>query len=641
MAIADEQRKSRNIFQRATQALRYGRDLDIVEQYQVGDIRSASGVYILPGAAVVGDIDAPKVVVAGLVYGYVFTDELVVEDGGQVWGDVYTAGFQMEKGGKVHGWISSQDEKPDSESLSTNGVGQDLEATLPSELDGILPDLPSFQEEAQARAERVAIWRQLQNEAAVAIMARLELEKSFGNRVDEVAGDSLSESSRLRDEVSIFREERSALQGQVETLEEQLADRIETLETTSAELTAVRSLLDDKNEALEELQAVFEQQNLKTTNHESIRHELEVRLAQEIERNEALVERNANLESAMQGSLQHTAEQEEALIRWQELAEVTETKAAGLQDELDVLALQNKESTQVLERVRTQREKLEKEWEKANQELLGVVQENAVLQANLAEQTEKLTALAEQRDKLQESIDILQDRFETQPPEYEQMVEKVEMITANNADLKSRLQKAEREAQEYHEHWLWTKASLDTTCSELDQLRESIGQYDEKIQALQNKVVEQEGVVEDWKNSVGRMTNLLYEAEEKSKGLEKALEEAREKSADSEDKEILQGQVRMQQAQIEAFEAEVNHIQDEIERQSQSLAEMRATLIEREIALNQTQEAAEKQAAHLEHIKRMASKRIRSLEAELAGTKQKLSDLSAWMERRNRRENNE
>jgi chromosome segregation ATPase len=274
---------------------------------------------------------------------------------------------------------------------------------------------------------------------------------------------------------------------------------------------------------------------------------------------------------------------------------------------------------------------LEKEWEKANAELLQVVQDRALLEAKVDKQTEQLELLENEQA-------FIDERHRSQPPEYDQMLEKLELVSANNDDLKTRLQQAERETQEYLEQWLWTKASLDTTCSELDVLRESVGQSDEKIRQMQEKIAEQEAKVENWKNSVGRMTNLLYEAEEKAKTLEKAFEEVKEKAADSEEKNILQGQVRMQQAQIEAYEAEVNHIQDEIERQSQNLAEMRATLIEREISLNQTKETADRQGAELEHIKRMASKRIRSLEAELAETKHKLKDLSVWLERRNRRE---
>jgi hypothetical protein len=136
------------------------------------------------------------------------------------------------------------------------------------------------------------------------------------------------------------------------------------------------------------------------------------------------------------------------------------------------------------------------------------------------------------------------------------------------------------------------------------------------------------------------MTNLLYEAEKKAQTLKLAAAQAKAAPVESEEKSALQSEVRQQQAQIEAYEAEVSHIHEEIERQSQILADMRATLVEREIALNKSRQTADQQAAQLEHIKRMATKRIRALEADLVSTKQKLTDLSVWLERKKRREGN-
>jgi chromosome segregation ATPase len=414
----------------------------------------------------------------------------------------------------------------------------------------------------------------------------------------------------------------------------------EQFNTQSAELTAVQRLLHNKDTALAELQAVFEQQSLKTTAYEESRQELQWKLDRATDRMEELVERTSNLESALQGSLQHTAEQEEALIRWQELAEVTEKKAGELENELESLKLQLKESTQVVDMLRTQRDKLEKEWDKANKDLMEVAQDRAFIKKELDKKTERLAALEKERGKLQESLDVLQQRFETHPPEYERVLEKLEMATANNADLKERLHQSEAEVQEYHDQWLWTKASLDTTCSELDALRQTANQYEEMIQEQQDRIAEQEKTVESWKNSMGRMTNLLYEAENKAKEFEKAIERVKKETELDVEKEALQGEVRKQQLQIEAYEAEVTHIHEEIEKQSRRLAEMQANLIEREITLRQTNETAQKQAAQLDQLKLLAGKRIRDLENELAETKQKLKDLSVWLERRQRRGEN-
>lgn len=636
MAISSEQQKSRNIFQRATLALRYGRDLTQVEDYQVGDIRSEQGLFVLPHAAVVGDITAPKVIVAGLVFGFIEAREVTIEAGGQVWGDVFAAVFSLEDGGKVHGWISSPDEEiGEGGGLFANGLDEQL--TIPPELETMVTDFSSISPNGQSRKDRLVIWRQLQAEAAVAITARLELERSFGSRVDEVAGESLSESARLRDEVSIFREERTALQDHIEALEGQIARHEEMFETKSAELSAVQGLLDDKAAALDELQSVFEQQNLKTTSYEASRLELEKKLAQQTKRSEELTERAANLESALQGSLQHTAEQEEALIRWQELAEITDSRAKTLEDELEAVKLQLKESNQVVDMLRTQRDKLEKEWDKANKDLMEVAQDRAFIKADLDKKTEALVILEKERAKLHDSLDGLYKRYESQPPEYELVLEKLEMATANNADLKERLHKAEREMQDYHEQWLWTKASLDTAYSELDALRLSVDQYEEKIQILNDKLTEQAVNIEHWKTNVGRMTNLLFEAQSRAKTLEEAAQQSKGQAVQEEHMGALQNEIRKQQHQIEAYEAEVTHIHEEIEKQRQRLAENQANLVEREIALAQARETAVRQAAQLEQIKRLAGKRIQNLETELNETRQKLKDLSIWLERRQRR----
>ncbi|MFZ0548579.1 MAG: polymer-forming cytoskeletal protein [Candidatus Promineifilaceae bacterium] len=640
MAISSEQQKRRNLLQQVSLALRYGRKLVHVENYQVGDIKSEHGVLVYPQAAVVGDIQAPKVVIAGLVFGYIAADEVTVETGGQVWGDVFSSAFHLEEGGKVHGWISSPDEMTANEAVSVNGRTADYQIIVPSEIEQLVPTSLPPGIDSQARMERLAIWRQLQAEAAVAIMARLELEKSFSSRVDEVAGESFSESSRLREEVNAYREERTALQIHIEELQGQLADGEERFKAKSAELVSVRGLLDDKNVALAELQSVFEQQTSKVASTEAARQELELKLEAATRQAEEMVERMSNLESALQGSLQHTAEQEEALIRWQELAEVTEQRADSLENELESLKLQLKESTQVVDMIRTRRDKLEKEWEKATTDLMEVAQDSAFIRAELDKKSEKLTVVEQERASLQKSLDILQQQIEDHPPEYEELLKRLETAIEANGEMKEQLEQAEADAQEYHDQWLWTKASLETTCSELDDFRQLANQYEEMIHQLQERIDDQESTVETWKNNMGRMTTLLYEAENKVKELELAVEEAKKAAAEDTEKEALNSEIRKQRLQIEAYEAEVTHIHGEIEKQSQRLADMQANLIERDITLRQANEAAEKQAAQVEQVKRLASKRIRDLEAELSKTQRKLKDLSVWLERRQKRGEN-
>ena len=80
-----------------------------VAEYHIGDIRSDSSVVVAQGATLVGDLLAPEVVVAGIVYGYVACRRLTVGPSGQVWGDIYTNSLELAPSGKVNGWICTRD----------------------------------------------------------------------------------------------------------------------------------------------------------------------------------------------------------------------------------------------------------------------------------------------------------------------------------------------------------------------------------------------------------------------------------------------------------------------------------------------------------------------------------------------------
>ena len=78
--------------------------------YSVENVHSNQAVVIKANSILVGDIYAPQVIVAGMVYGYVVAGEVIIEPGGQIWGDIYATSIGAMPGCKVHGWISSLDE---------------------------------------------------------------------------------------------------------------------------------------------------------------------------------------------------------------------------------------------------------------------------------------------------------------------------------------------------------------------------------------------------------------------------------------------------------------------------------------------------------------------------------------------------
>lgn len=163
-----------------------------LSSYWVGDIREERLVQIEAGATVAGNVVAPGVVASGLVYGSITTRELRIEGSGQIWGDVYTAALEMAPGGKLNGWVTALDEGT-VDLLRSGEIGLgDLPGTTP-------PDLVTEDMNVHAAAEMfdpetsghwLRIWRQLQAEAAVALIARAEIEATFEERLREAIEES-------------------------------------------------------------------------------------------------------------------------------------------------------------------------------------------------------------------------------------------------------------------------------------------------------------------------------------------------------------------------------------------------------------------------------------------------------------------
>src|SRR5687768_1638698 len=109
MTTPSLKRNNRGLLRRAGAALRGQRGWLHVEDYHVGDLHRETPVRV--SGTVAGNILAPKVVVAGLLYGVVAALEVIIEEQGQVWGDVYAHSIRLEGGGKVHGWISTLDQE--------------------------------------------------------------------------------------------------------------------------------------------------------------------------------------------------------------------------------------------------------------------------------------------------------------------------------------------------------------------------------------------------------------------------------------------------------------------------------------------------------------------------------------------------
>ncbi len=80
--------------------------------------------------------------------------------------------------------------------------------------------------------------------------------------------------------------------------------------------------------------------------------------------------------------------------------------------------------------------------------------------------------------------------------------------------------------------------------------------------------------------------------------------------------------MRLQRAQLEASEKELAHYLNETSRQGERLAEIQATLVERDIQWQETKQIVTKQQKFIKQMQQVTKKRLRDLQEQLAAQKQ-------------------
>jgi cytoskeletal protein CcmA (bactofilin family) len=202
MTSSSNKKQDRKLRKLADSILKRENDWLEVKGYQLGDIQTEQNVKVTEKAALVGNVLAPRVTVAGIIYGFVASREILVESSGQIWGDVHSVSLNIAPGGKLHGWISTLDEGTvdllRTGDLSKIDLDETNRRTIPQEILDILPGdvVPSDGQEAEPR---LLIWRQLRAEAAMALLARSEIEATFERRLmDLLHSSSTSNKSNTK-----------------------------------------------------------------------------------------------------------------------------------------------------------------------------------------------------------------------------------------------------------------------------------------------------------------------------------------------------------------------------------------------------------------------------------------------------------
>ncbi len=627
-----------------------------ISDYYVGDIDSDKPVAVMAGATVVGTIFAPVVHVNGLLYGTAVSRELIVQSKGMIWSNVYTIRLQVDAGGTIQGFISNIDEAAYDSLRSLNNP-----SNLPplffdkNAPDGAPPPPTPDQLDALTR---------LQAEAGAALAARAELERSFDTRLTEIVGATSARATALDKEVGVLRENLATVSQQLSEAQTLSKTQVEQIERANHELGLTHNLLNEKTGEWEELTAVYEQLSADHEQLQSNRNRLDIALHEKTIEVDELLERTTSLETALQSSLQHSSEQEDALVRWQELSETRQERANTLESELSAVSFKLEESRRLTDMLRSQRKEAEDSWEKSEEELkqtasqladLTLVHEKMREEADktrkqLTENIHRLEPLRQQVETLQKERDSLQSALQESSQLFqtlhrkEQLLRKeldetnatleknrialekfnkkqTQQLSAQTAvimgeanktirSIKQRLAEATQMNTIQREQLSWHKLSLSSTQTELTQARQTIERLRETAVSSSKDADE----ISDLQKEVERLTKILTTSKQRFTSLQ-AKVDAKQKEVDAlrENKEKLR-RVRLQ---LKANEKEIDRYITESNQQGQHLADIQSTLIEREIQLQQMTETARKQVAFIKKMKQITTERIRKLQEQV------------------------
>jgi chromosome segregation ATPase len=646
-----------------------------------GDVRSDIPIAILPEARVMGNVFAPKILVEGMLYGSAVALEITIEAEGQIWGDAYSGRLQVEPGGRLQGWVSNLD-KTVYEAIQVEGL-------IPNELQDHTIELSELPGEAvesglSVRGEhQLSVLRRLQMESAAALAARDELEREFEKRLNETAGEATARAASLHEDLSKLRLELTNLREDRDELREELRERTAQVDRQANEIITARDLLTERTGQFETLQQQHTAKLEEFADLLQTKNGLENDLLAANKQIDALSDRMRSIESALQNSLQHASEQEESLIRWQELAEVTETKVQTLQSEINNLKFQAQENGRLTDMLRAQRKHAEDAWQTAVQELEDLRHQEAQWQV----QPEVVTELKEQITQLNEALAQAESQNTQQREQTDRLRTKLSQIQESHESELAQVQQeavtARREVQRVQELVLWDKAALDKAQSALEAAQAKLADREadfERLQAdlaaRQTALTEMESqraertaterklaeIIEARETALAQAQNMLMAQESELRQLQSALAEreaavsqlqqevttlgasAQQVAGERDESKLqftqlqeemmlknseLRNRLRETKLQLEAQEAEAENYFQQMEQQGARLAEIQATLIERELQAKQLQETTDKQKVVISRMKEVTSEKINKLNTDLAQTRQQLKQALA------------
>ncbi|MBK6713420.1 MAG: polymer-forming cytoskeletal protein [Chloroflexi bacterium] len=634
MTIGSEKANGKGFFN----LFRRGQAWREISGYLVTDIYETQPVAVAAGSTVVGNIFAPQVLVAGLLAGTAVAQEVTVQGSGQLWGDIFAMRFHLEPGGQIRGWINTLTEADCETLLAVATQPTEPTADTQSAPNGLQPEHHRLRDRAKLDA-----LRQLQTETAVALAARAELEETFDQRLAEIAGEATNQLTLVREELKNARAELADWQQKAQDTSNTLQLRETQLDRQSKELALAQESLAQTNQDLEELREAYAQKEGAFKELTSAKIGVDTHLHEALNQVDTLTGRVHNIETALQASLVHSSDQEDALLRWQELAESTEARVKELEKELQSTRQQLEQSSDMNNMLRDQRRQIESDWTKAQirledlqKQLENEIESSKIL---LTGSDETIRSLTELNNQLKAELEPLQNRnailmkqmemaktkFFRQEEEIANLRRAHQELETNWQDaqddlqrireqptklfsseqieaLKADLAAAEEKLEGYQEQVLWYQANLETSQSALKEGRAQAEEQAAQLNKLRLDLQAAEATMSQQQQDA-RATQSQFETEKS-----KALAETKR----------FKDELRQKQLQLEASEADLQNHLRETAQQGQQLAEIRSVLIERELQIEQLRQTVNKQQQFIKQMKQVTTDKINSLETALA-----------------------
>ncbi len=621
MTISSEKAKGPGIFS----FLRRKQPWVEISGYSVGDIHETQPVAIAAEATVVGNIFAPQIIIAGLLSGTAVSQEVIVQERGQIWGDIYALRFHVEQGGLIRGWVNTLSE---AECYALLNGRQTLADRVPGS-DNTLPDGLQPEHFRLRDSSNLDALHHLQTETAVALAARTELEETFDQRLAEIVGEATNQLTATREDLKTTRADLAKSQQQAKELSETLQLREAQLDRQTKELALSQETLAHTNQELEELRESFARKEAAFNELTSAKVGVDTHLHEALNQVDTLTGRVHNIETALQASLAHSSDQEDALLRWQELAESTEARVQELETELQNTRRQLEQSNDVNNMLRDQRKQVESEWthaqirlEELQNQLESETESSKIL---LAESDATILSLTNLNNQLKADLELLQTRnailmkqMEMAKAKFLKQEQEISNLRAQYAELETEWQQTQSELERIRQQptKLLSSDQLEELKVQLAAAEERAEEYQEQLLWHQANLETSQTALQYHQRQVEEQESQLRQLEQQVETLQRDLEE--EKGKARADSQSLKELLRQKEMQLEASERDLQQHLRETAQQGQRLAEIQSTLIERELELQQVKQTVLRQQQFISKMKAVTTEKINSLENALA-----------------------